>query len=440
MFLPRAKYLLTVLSFFGASVLFAQTNSSSNPTSDRENNPYSKYGIGELQNGNSTVLKGMANMTSAFQNPYELNTDNPASYAYLRRTTFEAGMSANTRTVNAMGSSYNTGTATLSYLTLAVPVNNNAGLAFGFKPYSRSFYSLVDTLFGNSSPLGETVRSYSGDGGLNYAYVGGAYRYKELSMGFNFGYIFGTLQSNTAVQSIDSLLINRSYIAEFTNYNRVGGIYWKGGLMWEHKFDSSGYSLRLGGTFTMGQKLNERLNSYQVSIYNFGDTIVNDTSSSSGEARGKLNLPMSFSAGAMILKDNKWGLGIDFTSTQWSGYKSEVDPSMNFAIAKSAYKVSIGGEYTPDFNSIRNYFSRVTYRAGVYYGKEYLTFQNTQLPVYGATVGASLPFRRSLSHLHTSLEVGRLGVTTNNLIQETYVRFSLGLSFNDLWFIKRKYD
>ncbi len=58
---------------------------------------------------------------------------------------------------------------------------------------------------------------------------------------------------------------------------------------------------------------------------------------------------------------------------------------------------------------------------------------------YGITLGASLPFRRTLSKLHTSLDVGRLGTTTNGLVQETYVRLTLGISFNDKWFIPRKY-
>ncbi len=439
MFHPHAKCVLTILFLLGSSGLFAQTRGTSDPLSERENNPYSKYGIGELQNGNSTVLRGMGNATSAFENPYELNTDNPSSYSFLKRTTFEAGMTASTRSVAAQGSSYTTGTATLSYLTIGIPVNNNAGLCFGFKPYSHAFYALVDTIFSPNSPIGQTVRSYRGDGGLNYAYIGGAYRYKELSIGFNAGYMFGTLTSNTGVTSIDTVVTNRAYTADFANYNRIGGIYWKGGLMWEHKLDSS-LTLRLGGTFTLGQSLTERLNAYQVSVFNFGDTLVNDTSANSGESTGKLKLPMSYSIGVMLVKNNKWGLALDYTATQWSQFNSTPDVGRNYAIAKGSYKVSLGGELTPDAGNIRNYFARVTYRTGFYYGTDYLTFQNTQLPIYGVTLGASLPIRRSLSHLHTSLDVGRLGTTTNNLIQQTYVRFSLGMSFNDLWFIKRKYD
>jgi hypothetical protein len=59
---------------------------------------------------------------------------------------------------------------------------------------------------------------------------------------------------------------------------------------------------------------------------------------------------------------------------------------------------------------------------------------------YGFTAGASLPIRRSTSHVHLGIDVGSLGTKTNNLIKETYVRFSVGFSFNDRWFVKRKYD
>ena len=444
MFQPHTKCLLIALLIFVCFNAAAQTTASSgtntsNPLTGNENNPYNKYGIGSLWNGNNTVLQGMGNITSAFEDPYEANTDNPASYSFLKRTTFEVGFMASTTNVSALGSSYSTGTATLNYLNIGIPVNKNAGICFGFKPYSRAYYSLTDTLFSPVSPIGETIRSYNGSGGLNYAFIGAAYRYKEFSVGFNFGYMFGTIQRNTDVFPIDSNLTNKGFSAVYSNYDRIGGLYWKGGLMYEHQINPE-YTIRAGGTITIKQNLSEKYNSFQTSNYNYGDTLVSDTVSNPGQLNGKLRLPMSVSLGVMLAKTGKWSLGIDYAMTQWSGFQSNVDSNMNFGIASGSYKISIGGEYTPDANNIRSYTSRITYRFGLYYGTDYMTFQNTQLPIYGFTAGASLPFRRSTSHLHTSIDVGRLGTTTNNLIQETYVRFSLGISFNDLWFIKRKYD
>jgi hypothetical protein len=442
MFQSPGKCLLIASFIFGYFNVSAQTTASSgtntsNPLSERENDPYSKYGIGEFWNSNNTVLRGMGNVTSAFENPYEVNTDNPASYSFLQRTTFEAGAMASTRNVAGSGTSYQTGTASLAYLNIGVPLSKHSGLCFGFKPYTRSYYSLVDTI--NNSPIGQAERSYAGNGALTYAYIGAAAQYKGFSIGFNVGYMFGTLTSITATVPIDTAVTNRAYSTEFANYNRIGGIYWKGGAMYEHKIDSD-YTFRIGATICLQQNLTERLNAFQISTFNLGDTVINDTAYNPGQQKGKLTLPLSYSVGVMVAKTDKWDLGVDYTATQWSGFNSTPDNTLTFNVGKQSYKASVGGEYTPDANNIRNYFSRVTYRAGVYYGTSYLDINNTALPNYGVTLGCSLPFRRSLSHLHTAFDIGRLGTVSNGLIQETYVRFTVGISFNDKWFIPRKYE
>jgi hypothetical protein len=69
--------------------------------------------------------------------------------------------------------------------------------------------------------------------------------------------------------------------------------------------------------------------------------------------------------------------------------------------------------------------------------------QNIAMPVYGLTFGGSFPYKRNTraaSRLHASFDIGRLGTTSNNLLKQTYVRFGLGLSFNEKWFIPRKYE
>ncbi|MCD6012695.1 MAG: hypothetical protein K0Q79_2557 [Flavipsychrobacter sp.] len=404
-----------------------------------ENNPYSKYGIGELVNSNNAALRAMGNITSAYKNPNVLNSDNPSSYAFMQHTTFEIGGTASTRAISGSGFNYNTGTAKLAYVNMGFPIGKNAGLSFGFKPYAYTYYTMVDTLDAGSSPVGRLERRYNGDGGINYAYLGGAAKYKGLSIGFNLGYMFGTIRSITRASPIDTPYTRTTYTSFFNNYTRIGGLNWKVGVMYERKLDSN-YTLRLGGTFALNQNLFERLNAYQISHYYLPDTLIYDTLYNSGEQQGKLTLPMSFSIGAMLVKNNKWGAGIDFSLAQWSGYKSTPDTLMAAGVGSSSYKLSLGGELTPDVNSIRNYLARVTYRLGMYYGTDYLKLNNTALPCYGVTAGASLPFRRSQSQLHFAVDVGRLGTTEKNLMQHTYVRFTLGVSINDRWFVRKKYD
>ena len=46
-------------------------------------------------------------------------------------------------------------------------------------------------------------------------------------------------------------------------------------------------------------------------------------------------------------------------------------------------------------------------------------------------------------HLHyiaAEGEIGSRGTTDNNLIKENFIRFGIGLTLNDRWFIKTKYE
>lgn len=443
----RLNQVFTFLLVLSCLRAFGQTTTSgSNPLNGRENNPYSKYGIGELRNGNNAALRGMGNITSAYANPYVANTDNPASYASLRRTTFEVGATGTNRTIhgtiNNTDVSYRSGGVSVAYMNLAMPVGKNGGLCFGFRPYSATYSRLEDTLHPGTnppSPIDTIIRSYLANGGLNYAFIGGSAKYKGLSIGINAGYLFGKFNNSDVVIPKSDFAVNNAFYSQFVTNNRIGGILWKAGLQYEIKVDSL-HLLRIGGTLTLGQQMNEHFQEQHLAAYSFGDTVIRDTSYSSGELKGKLNLPLSYSGGIIFTRPGKWSVGVDYSATQWSGFSSQYAPGMNVGIAASSYKAGIGGEYTPAAENSRRYLSRATYRLGASIGNDYLQLATVQLPFYNVTAGFSMPFRRSLSQLHAAVEVGALGTTNNGLMRQNYVRVTVGLSLNDLWFIRPKYN
>ncbi|WP_345076683.1 hypothetical protein [Nemorincola caseinilytica] len=452
MFPCRNKYLAFLLVSASGLQLHAQTTSSlSNPRNGRDNNPYSKFGIGELVNRNNAAVRGIANLTSTYSNTYSVNTDNPATYSFMdvQRAVFEVGGTGQTRTthgtVNGAETNYRTGTATLSYMTLAVPVSRNSGFCIGFRPYSRTYYSLRDTLSKTTnppSPLDSAETIYKGEGSLNYAFIGGSAKYKGLSVGFNFGYLFGSQFVSTQLNPYDVSNGTRSYISEYSNQTRTGGIYWKGGLLYEAKLDSF-YTLRIGGTITMDQRVKQHYLEYNIAGYNFGDTVVRDTAYYLPETRSTMTLPLSYSAGIMLTHAGKWGVGVDYTATQWSNFKSELNKTMNSGIAASSYRLALGSEYTPDATDIKHVLSRSTYRLGAYYGTEYLRLNGNDISYYGITAGMSLPFKRyqtQVSYLHAAIEYGILGTTDAGLMRQNYLRFTLGASMTARWFDRKKYQ
>ncbi len=74
----------------------------------------------------------------------------------------------------------------------------------------------------------------------------------------------------------------------------------------------------------------------------------------------------------MFAKNDKWGF-----SRRLHGYKLErfscstPNTAIDSGIGSMSYRFSVGGELTPNMNNIRNYWSRVTYRVGLYYGADY---------------------------------------------------------------------
>jgi len=57
---------------------------------------------------------------------------------------------------------------------------------------------------------------------------------------------------------------------------------------------------------------------------------------------------------------------------------------------------------------------------------------------YGATFGLSIPAGRS--SLDIAAKFGKRGNVSTTLLEENYFRIFFGITFNDQWFIKRKFD
>jgi hypothetical protein len=431
----QLKYILLIL-IVSSSNVFAQTSSISNPLSGRVNLPYSRFGIGEEWNSSNTLLKGMGNITSAYADPYAINTDNPASFAFLKNTTYEGGAAIENHSLITGSNNYNTGTATISYMNIAFPTNNrHFGFCLGMRPFTHIYYNLADTTKTGPDTLigGQVIHNYSGGGSVNYLFVGAAARYGGFSAGVTFGYLFGNVTTLSRLINNDT---TNAYNSTFEQISKIGGIYWKGGLMYETPLNKN-YTLRIGATVALQQTLNVWRNEYWIASYSLADTFIADTTYASQQAKGTIVMPMSYTFGIQLAKGDHWLLGVDYAATQWGQFRNFGNTD---SVANQTSKLSIGGQYTPNAAAVRNYWSRVTYRMGLYYGTNYVYLRNTTFNNYGVTVGASLPFKHTTDRVHLAFDFGKTGTTANNLIQDNYFKFSIGVSFNDKWFTQRKYE
>ncbi len=85
-------------------------------------------------------------------------------------------------------------------------------------------------------------------------------------------------------------------------------------------------------------------------------------------AKGKISYPASYGFGGIYHAGEKWMIGVDYSQTQWSGYRyfGETDD------VQDSRKLNIGGQLTPNLSGAKTYWGRVTYRAGVAFGQDYI--------------------------------------------------------------------
>lgn len=257
----------------------------------------------------------------------------------------------------------------------------------------------------------------------------------SLSFGVNSSFLFGTLDRERRLE------YNNSSYFDFkqTNSSDLGGLYFNLGAQYSFWFKNN-TSLVLGAVFTPSTTIKgtqtilaeryQRIETADGGYDNIKDTVKYEKSSS-----GSVTLPMSFGGGIVYKKAGSWQFGVDYLQQSWSKYQAfgQTDG------LSDSWRISGGAEIAAGKNkSISS--GKTIYRLGGYFMQTYLQLKETQLNDYGITFGIGFPIARKSSMLNIAFEIGERGTTANDLIKEQYVNLRLGFTFNDKWFLKRKYD
>ncbi|MDP3312253.1 hypothetical protein [Lutibacter sp.] len=421
------KKVILGITLFTTIVGFSQKNNTS---------AYSFFGIGDRNNMTSVEQMSMGGIGASYFSEYQLNFSNPAANANLDFTTYSLALENKNIWAKDETDSQRGSATFLSYLAMGIPLGEKGGLTFGLSPNSIVGYSLVtkgiDT---NNDPIDATL--YSGEGGSNKVFFGAGYQlFKNFNIGIQGGYIFGKIENNIINQQEGASLATKyQTTANLTGFDLNVGFQYKALL-------NNKINLYLGGNFELQNELELKGNEYlySVSLESFEsprDTILNTKSS------GILTSPLKSSLGLGIGKENKWFAGIDYSYQK----ALQIDGDIFNSYSKISYddynKISFGGYYTPKFNSITNYWERVTYRAGMKFEQTGLLVDAsgnrtdfTAINDFGISFGVGLPIGKQLSNINVGFELGKRGEATKGLVQENYFNFKLGLSLNDKWFKK----
>jgi hypothetical protein len=423
-----AKYNILFILIFCGVALSAQNTI---------NAPYSRYGLGILQGKNvNTVSMGMGGVAFAINDPTMVNPANPASYAAFDSTSFifEASLVGNFNNLKTNVNSEKSSYMTLNYVFLGFPISRWWKTSLGVMPYSKIGFDVKITV--ELDNFSNVVNDLNGDGGLNQFYWGNGFNIgKNLKLGFNATYVFGEGSRNSLVYYPDSIYIRSTKVENSTTGSDFIFDY---GLQYDLHFNDSRL-LRIGLVYANTFYMKATRNSVGYTLnggYNDIAEDIRDTIFYYPDAKGLIVIPQQVGVGLSYQKSQRWLVSADFAWQQWEKFEAF---GQNDSLT-NAWRIAVGGQYTPKFTSISNYFTKMTYRAGFNYENTYLYLFGTQISQYGISFGLSLPLKNSKSGIDIGFEFGKIGTTENNLLQTNFVNFSLGISIFESWFNKRKYN
>jgi long-subunit fatty acid transport protein len=398
---------------------FAQQGTSS---------PYSFYGIGDVRFKGTNENRALGGL-SFVPDSIHINIQNPALLSSLKLTAFSVGGTFSPVKLKTTTQNEKAQRTSLDYLAIAIPVNKfNVG--FGLIPFSSVGYFVRNS---NSNLLQNN--RFEGNGGINRVYTTLSYKINSsFSVGADLQYNFGTIETKKVTLQDDVQLGTREI-----NTSGINGLSMNFGLSYAKKINNK-FNLYSGLTFAPQANLtlnNERVIATVQALpggeVEYGDPFnvpLSDT---------KLKLPSKLSLGSGIGNLKKWFVGAEVTHQNNSDFGNRFADIDNVTF-QNATKVSLGGFFIPKFNAFSQYWKKITYRGGLRYENTGLVVNNQSIKDAAATVGFGFPIGNSFSNVNIGAEFGQRGTTKAGLIQENYTNISIGISFNDRWFIKRKYD
>ncbi|MEY2636173.1 MAG: hypothetical protein RLZZ197_649 [Bacteroidota bacterium] len=396
------------------------------------NSPYSYLGMGEIQSSNNATQMMMGGIGVSNSNGIYTNTVNPALLARNRYTNLEVGVNTEYKTLQDYRQQQKVFGGNYQSLNLTLPISNRWTMSVGIRPHSAVEYETRSYRRLNLLGVDSLIYSYKGSGGVSKVTISNGVRIsKELYLGLQMDYLFGQVNRNVATQNMSDGQYYKVQLEDLTSYS---DFQFKAGFAYRANLKNDLF-LNMGATLDLNSTLNANQVKRFATMDLSGITVINaDTLEKS--AAFTQQIPVAKRFGLSFEKLAKWMVGVDYTYTDWSKVNNNLGRS---ATLPASHKVAVGGEYTPDIESISNYFKRTTYRVGASYEKTPYDFlgNGSYAVDKNLSFGVALPLR-NLSLLNIAYQVGRRGLITENGMEEQYHRLTIGLTFSDLWFQKQK--
>ncbi len=415
--------------------LFAQTNGS--------NSPYSRYGFGLLSDRAVGFNKGMGGVAYGMRNGRELNPANPASYSSIDSLTFlfDIGMTFQNGNIDDGRARTNARNTSLDYVTAGFRLSPNLGMSLGLLPYSTIGYQMETSGYlGDGSAT--TTETYMGDGGLHKLYLGAGWKpFHPVSLGFNVGMLWGNMNHivQAEVSTTDANSLRRQYDTDVLTYTADFGVQMDFPINKDNE-------LVVGLTYGLGHGIKSNAHFYNQ-IINSGTILAGDSISTPDA----FELPHTFGAGLSWKYKDRLRLAADYEFQKWGSVRSpqvvESDAAIDYrprtGMYKDAHRIAVGADYVANPNGVR-WRHHIRYRAGFEYKTSYTLVDGHEGPyTYTVSAGVGLPITNIYSNrslLNLSVQYQRVKPRMAGMLTENYLRFNIGIAFNERWFMKWKVE
>jgi hypothetical protein len=399
--------------------------------------PFSSFGIGEPY-GNALVnQQGMGGIGVSQPQFWYINNQNPALLVYNAvNTAFQAGIVTERRTISGDTLSEKSQGGNMNYLVTAFPIKPGKWTtSVGLMPYSAVNYKLkYNEAVVNSDQ--EVSVTEEGSGGLTQLYWSNGVRLtKDVAVGVKASYIFSSI-----VNTYNNQLLNSSqpvsYIAGIEEKAYVKDFAFGTGISFskDSLFSRQRYRLSIGAVYDFATDLRTRKTDRIYRTNTLGDTT--DVSVLPSSLRGTYSIPSSLTVGISLSRGLRWNIGTEFSYQDWATFSNLRGQNDGL---KESWRIAFGGEIIPDPFDTQNYLKRMTYRAGVSMEENPFLANGNPVRDLGINFGFTLPAGRYNS-VDLAFKYGKRGDKSENILQEDYFKIYFGITFNDQWFIKRRFD
>ena len=393
---------------------------------------YSAQGIGNLNRPGLVHNQSMGGIGYATGSGLNINYVNPAMLYKNTLSSFDVALSFEQVTQTRGDEEAVLNQGGIAYGVFAFPlIAGRWSASLGVIPYSTVGYRIAEetTVAGDGSPV---RRVQEGDGGLNLvSFSHGVRIYKNLAVGLRLGYLFGAVTETRSV-----FLTNTANLASaYTDQLYYSDILIEPSLYF-------GQSIGNNTTLNLGVVYQPATNIRATNDVTFDNRQPGSDDTTEGgqdivsDETQNVRLPQKIGLGLSVDKYLKYTVGVDVSMQSWEDFASFAGGNDRM---RNSFELAAGGQYIPNASSVDSYLARVAYRLGFNYRNTPFTVEEEQISEFGIDFGLSLPVS-NLSSINLAVEIGNRGTTDQNLIRENYFKATLGATFNDRWFVRRKFD